>query len=67
MHRLKEQKTLSNSKVDVVIPTLEQPNTNLTRSLQHMSGIGDIIITRDKPLSLARKRAVLRAKTPWLR
>ena len=60
------EKTLSTSKVDVVIPTLERPNTNLTRSLKHMSGIGDIIVTRDKPLSLARKRAILGAKTPWV-
>lgn len=57
---------MSTSKVDVVIPTLEQPNTNLTRSLQHMSGIGDILVTNDKPLSIARKRAILRAKTPWV-
>jgi glycosyltransferase involved in cell wall biosynthesis len=54
------------NKVDVVIPTLDQPYTGLTRDLQHMSGVGDIIIARDKPLSLARKRAVLKAKTPWV-
>ncbi len=57
---------MNSRKIDVVIPTLEQPNSVLTRSLQQMSGIGDILVTNDKPLSLARKRAVLRAKTSWV-
>jgi len=60
------KKTVSNSEVDVIIPTLEKPNSKLTQRLQHMSGIGEVIITSDKPLSLARKRAVLRAKTSWV-
>lgn len=57
---------MSKNKVDVIIPTLERPNNNLLSNLEQMSGIGDIIVTCEKPLSLARKHAVLKAKTSWV-
>jgi glycosyltransferase involved in cell wall biosynthesis len=53
-------------KVDVVIPTREKANEALISSLEHMSGVGNIIITKERPLSIARKRAVLRANTDWV-
>jgi glycosyltransferase involved in cell wall biosynthesis len=57
---------VSNGKVDVVIPTREKPSASLLRSIEKISGFGTIIITKDRPLSLARKRAVLKAKTAWV-
>lgn len=53
-------------KVDVVIPTRDKANDALISSLEHMSGVGNIIITKERPLSSARKRAVLRANTDWV-
>lgn len=55
-----------NIKVDFVIPTRDKPNDALLRILGHMPCAGQIIITRERPLSIARKRAVLRAKTEWV-
>jgi glycosyltransferase involved in cell wall biosynthesis len=57
---------LNIDKIDVVIPTLGKPNSDLMNVLQHMPRIGDIFVTRNRPLSIARKRAVLRANTPWV-
>jgi glycosyltransferase involved in cell wall biosynthesis len=57
---------VSDGKVDVVIPTLEKPSASLLCSLGKISGFGTVIITTDRPLSLARKRAVLKAKTAWV-
>ncbi len=54
------------AKVDIVIPTRDEPNDALIRCLNGMQGVGQIIITRDRPLSLARKHAVLKAKTEWV-
>ena len=56
----------ANLKVDFVIPSRDNPNDTLLHILEHMPCIGEIIITRERPLSLARKRAVLKAKTEWV-
>jgi glycosyltransferase involved in cell wall biosynthesis len=56
----------ANIKVDFVIPTRDKPNDALIHVLEHMPCTGQIIITRERPLSIARKRAVLRAKTEWV-
>src|SRR5208282_970070 len=56
----------SNIKVDFVIPTRDKPNDSLLHSLEHIPCAGQIIITRERPLSTARKRAVLKAKTEWV-
>jgi glycosyltransferase involved in cell wall biosynthesis len=53
-------------KIDIVIPTRNKVNNTLLNSLKHMLGSGEVIVTGEKPLSLARKRAVLRAKTEWV-
>ena len=55
-----------NIKVDFVVPSRENPNPTLLHTLKHMPCAGEIIITREKPLSIARKRAVLKAKTEWV-
>jgi glycosyltransferase involved in cell wall biosynthesis len=56
----------ANIKVDFVIPTRDKPNDALLHILEHMPCAGQIIITRERPLSIARKRAVLKAKTEWV-
>jgi glycosyltransferase involved in cell wall biosynthesis len=53
-------------KVDVVIPSLGRMNDSLLKRLERMPGSGKVIVTTEKPLSLARKRAVLQAKTEWV-
>jgi glycosyltransferase involved in cell wall biosynthesis len=53
-------------KVDFVIPTKDNPNPSLIEGLKQMPNVGEIIITREKPLSVARKHAVLKAKTEWV-
>jgi hypothetical protein len=53
-------------KADFVIPTRNNPNPTLLEEVKHMRGAGEIIITKDKPLSVARKRAVLKANTEWV-
>ena len=53
-------------KVDFVIPTRDKPNNALLRSLEHMPCGGQVIITTERPLSTARKKAVLKAKTEWV-
>lgn len=53
-------------KVDIVIPTRDKPNDALVSGLKCMPGVGQIIIARERPLSIARKLAVLRAKTDWV-
>jgi glycosyltransferase involved in cell wall biosynthesis len=55
-----------NIKVDFVVPTRDSPNPTLLHTLKHMLYAGEIIITREKPLSLARKKAVLKSKTEWV-
>ena len=56
----------ANIKVDFVVPSRDKPNQTLLRILEHMPCAGQIIITKEKPLSIARKRAVLKAKTEWV-
>ena len=53
----------NSAKVDVVIPTRDEANKTLLRSLSRMSCVGEIIVTKERPLSIARKRAVLNAST----
>src|SRR5512137_685599 len=53
-------------KVDVVIPSLGKINDALLKSLERMPGSGEIIVTTKRPLSLARKWAVLKANTEWV-
>jgi glycosyltransferase involved in cell wall biosynthesis len=53
-------------KIDVVIPSRGKVNDALLKSLKRMPGSGEVIVTTDRPLSLARKRAVLNAKTEWV-
>jgi glycosyltransferase involved in cell wall biosynthesis len=53
-------------KVDFVIPTKDKANEFLLRSLSRMPCVGEIIITKERPLSIARKSAVLRANTEWV-
>jgi glycosyltransferase involved in cell wall biosynthesis len=57
---------LTDNKVDFVIPTRGQINRSLLQSLNDISGIGNLIVAKDRPLSIARKRAVLKAKTAWV-
>lgn len=57
---------MTDNKVDFVIPTRGQINSSLLKSLSNISGIGNLIVAKDRPLSLARKRAVLKAKTAWV-
>lgn len=56
----------NSGKVDFVIPTRDKANKALFRSLAHMPCVGEIIITKERPLSIARKRAVLKASTEWV-
>jgi glycosyltransferase involved in cell wall biosynthesis len=56
----------ANKKVDFVIPTRDKPNDTLRKSLEHMPCAGQIIVTRECPLSVARKNAVLKAQTEWV-
>ena len=52
--------------VDFVIPSRDKPNEALLRSIKQMACAGQIIITNKRPLSVARKNAVLEAKTEWV-
>lgn len=56
----------STDKVDFVIPTRDQPNPTLVHSIEKMPCKGKIIITNERPLSVARKHAVLSADTEWV-
>jgi glycosyltransferase involved in cell wall biosynthesis len=57
---------MKTEKVDIIIPTRDRVNGALINGLKRMPSVGRIIITRERPLSTARKRAVLRAKTDWV-
>jgi glycosyltransferase involved in cell wall biosynthesis len=57
---------MKDEQVDVVIPSRGKVNEVLLKRLKLMPGSGEIILTMDRPLSLARKRAVLKAKTEWV-
>jgi glycosyltransferase involved in cell wall biosynthesis len=56
----------ANIKVDFVIPTREKPNDALLHLIVHMRCAGQIYITKERPLSIARKKGVLKAKTEWV-
>ncbi len=53
-------------RVDFVIPTRDNPNPTLVEEVRHMPMAGELIITHEKPLSTARKNAVLKAHTEWV-
>jgi len=55
-------------KVDVVIPTRKRENIRpeLLEAVRNEPSVGQLIITEEKPLSIARKTACLKAKTEWV-
>jgi len=55
-------------KVDVVIPTRNKSDIrlDLLEMLQANPQVGNVIITTEKPLSVARKNACLHAETEWV-
>ena len=53
-------------KVDFVVPSRDEANPTLMQQLKHMPCAGQIINTHEKPLSIARKKGVLRANTEWV-
>ena len=53
-------------KVDFVVPSRDEANPILLRQIMQMPCAGQIINTREKPLSVARKHGVLAAKTEWV-
>jgi glycosyltransferase involved in cell wall biosynthesis len=53
-------------KVDFVVPSRDEANPILMHQLKHMSCVGQIINTHEKPLSIARKKGVLQANTEWV-
>ena len=53
-------------KVDFVIPTRDNPNPGLIHNLENMPCAGKIIVTNERPLSRARKNAVLKADSEWV-
>jgi glycosyltransferase involved in cell wall biosynthesis len=53
-------------KVDFVVPSRDEANPTLMKQLKHMPCAGQIINTHEKPLSIARKKGVLQAKTEWV-
>jgi glycosyltransferase involved in cell wall biosynthesis len=56
----------SDMKVDFVVPSRDEANPTLMHQLKHMPCAGQIINTHEKPLSIARKKGVLQAKTEWV-
>ena len=56
----------SDQKVDFVVPSRDEANPTLLRQIREMTCAGQIINTREKPLSVARKHGVLTAKTEWV-
>jgi glycosyltransferase involved in cell wall biosynthesis len=53
-------------KVDFVVPSRDAANPTLMHQLKNMHCTGQIINTNEKPLSIARKKGVLQAKTEWV-
>ncbi|MEM3365972.1 MAG: glycosyltransferase family A protein [Nitrososphaeria archaeon] len=55
-------------KFDVVVPTRKMENitSSLLKFLKEDPHVGQIIITEETPLSIARKKACLRAETEWV-
>jgi glycosyltransferase involved in cell wall biosynthesis len=58
--------TVRIEKVDFVIPSRESINPELLERIKNMPGSGKIVITNERPLSVARKNAVLEAETEWV-
>ncbi len=56
----------ANIKVDFVVPSRDNPNPTLIHIIEQMPCAGQIINTHEKPLSIARKRGVLKATTEWV-
>jgi glycosyltransferase involved in cell wall biosynthesis len=56
----------ANMKVDFVVPSRDEANPTLMYTLKHMPCAGQVINTHEKPLSIARRNAVLQAKTEWV-
>jgi glycosyltransferase involved in cell wall biosynthesis len=54
------------SNVDFVVPSRDEANPTLLKQIKHMPLAGQIINTHEKPLSTARKKGVLQAKTEWV-
>ena len=52
--------------VDVVIPTLTKPNAKLLKVLENASWVNNIFVTKEKPLSVARKNVLLKANTEFV-
>jgi glycosyltransferase involved in cell wall biosynthesis len=52
--------------VDFAIPTRTRPNETLLHGLAKMPGVEQIIITKERPLSIARKHAIMKARTDWV-
>ncbi len=57
---------MKDEKVDFVIPSRGKVNEVLLKRIAEMEGSGQVIVTKEKPLSLARKHAVLRAHSEWV-
>ncbi|MEM2999370.1 MAG: hypothetical protein QW674_00690 [Candidatus Bathyarchaeia archaeon] len=57
---------MTSRKVDVVIPTRDYVNRKLLDILHRADWVANVHITREKPLSVARKNAVLKASTEWV-
>jgi glycosyltransferase involved in cell wall biosynthesis len=56
----------SDMKVDFVVPSRDEANPTLMQQLKNMPCAGQMINTHEKPLSIARKKGVLQAKTEWV-
>ncbi len=56
----------ANTKVDFVVPSRDEPNPSLMNIIKRMPCAGQIINTHEKPLSIARKNGVLKAKSEWV-
>ena len=52
--------------IDVVIPTLTRVNDNLFSTLACADWVDSVFITKTKPLSLARKEALVNCRTSWV-
>lgn len=53
-------------KIDVIVPTKNVVNNKLFSTLKSAKWVNNLIITKEKPLSLARKNALLKTETKWV-
>ncbi len=58
--------SITDFKVDFVVPSRDEANPTLLRQIREMPCAGQIINTHEKPLSVARKHGVLSASTEWV-